>query len=276
VGMKQVTSQMKLIQLAHLTAPLKIDHGTNNPTKTVLRRRLVERMEEQGLEKFLAKSAMNSELLSILIQAADEKPLSKDKDKLIAQAIEIVNLVGFQAFFSRFDTSFLQHLLTHMDLKCDTDSKDKIVYALATQTNAKKQKTQHKEIVFSEEKEEIQKGITYQDIYQHYYREELLEWSKKNGLKVTGSKKQLILRILAFLEGDKENTMANANKKEDKKKVEKTSSKKSNKKEQEGKTDEQESEQEEEVPAKKEDRKATSKDVKKKLAKKEDLESEEE
>jgi len=266
VGMKHVTSQMKLVQLAHLTAPLKIDHGANNPSKVVLRKRFVETVEEQGLDKFLSKSTMTPDLLSILIRAADEQPLSKDKDKLAIQVTEIINLVGFQSFFSRFDTPFLQHLLTQMDLKCDTDSKDRIVYALATQTNAKKQKTEHKEIIFSEEKQDIKKGITYQDIYQHYFRDELIEWSKTNGLKVNGSKKQLILRILAFLDGNKENTMSIANKKEDEKK-----SKKKNKKEEI--TDEES--EEEALPPKKEDKKKNaSKD--KKPAKKEDSESDEE
>jgi len=281
VGMKQVTSQMKLIQLAHLTAPLKIDHGTNNPTKTVLRKRFIEKMEELGLDKFLSKSTMTSELLSMLIQAADEQPLSKDKDKLIFQATEIINLVGFQSFFSRFDIPFLQHLLSEMDLKCNTDSKDRIVYALATQTNAKKQKIEHKEIIYSDEKQPIKKGVTYQDIYQYYFREELVDWSKNNGLKVTGSKKELIQRILAFLDGNKENTMSIANRKEEDKKdkkVEKESkkvnTKDANKKQKEEVTDEEESE-EEVAPPKKEDKKKKIASKDKKPAK-EDSEEEEE
>jgi len=229
-GMKSLTGQMKLVELAALTNPFKIDHGTNNPTKVVLRKRFIEKMEEFGLDKFLSKSSMTPELLSILITAADEEPLSKDKDKLVSQASEIINLVGFQSFFSRFDTPFLQHLLSEMDLKCDTSSKDKMIYALATQTNAKKQKTKHEEITFSKEKEEIKKGITYQDIYQHYRRDEILDWCRENELKVSGSKKELINRVLDFLDGDKENTMANANKKTEEEEEETVSQKKSPKK----------------------------------------------
>jgi len=64
----------------------------------------------------------------------------------------------------------------------------------------------------SKTKPDLVKGVEYQDEFQHYYLEELVEFAKKNGLKVSGTKKELIQRIIAWLEGDKENTLAGTKK----------------------------------------------------------------
>jgi hypothetical protein len=45
-------------------------------------------------------------------------------------------------------------------------------------------------------------------MFQLYRVEELVEWSREKGLKVTGTKPVVIKRILAYLDGDKENTMS--------------------------------------------------------------------
>jgi len=231
-GIKQVTAQMKLVDLQEITKPLEIGPGKGNcPTKTVLRKRLIEYIEAMGLEEFLKKHT-TSQTLAIFIRAVDDEPNGNAKDKLIPQAASLINLIGFTTFFSRFDTPFLQHLMTENNLKFNTDSKDKIIYALATLSNAKKDNSIQKDVVFSEKKLPIQKGITYQDIFQHYLKSEIFDWCKENGLKVSGSKKELINRILAFLGGDKENTVSVNNEKPEKRKQEpskKDSSKKKSK-----------------------------------------------
>jgi len=129
-----------------------------------------------------------------------------------------------------------------LNLKCQTDSRIAILDAIATQTAAKQPQTKEvKEIVFSKEKKEIKKGITFQDIFQHYNLDEIQLWAKENGLKVSGTKKVLIDRILAYLEGEKENILAGSRLKPKKKALSEEAKKKKlaqKKKEKEGtKTD---------------------------------------
>jgi outer membrane biosynthesis protein TonB len=123
------------------------------------------------------------------------------------------------------------------------------------------------EAAANKDKPSIKKGVTYQGIFQHYGREEIFEWAKDNGLKTSGNKPQLIKRIIAFLEGDKENTVAVPKEKKEKKekkeapkspkKGKKTTEKKATKKdekkeEKKEKKEEAEAEEEEEEEEKKE------------------------
>merc|ERR1712110_630518 len=57
-------------------------------------------------------------------------------------------------------------------------------------------------------KKPIAEATKYQELFQHYYVADLQQWAADNGLKVSGTKKVLIERILAFNGGDTENTMA--------------------------------------------------------------------
>jgi len=66
----------------------------------------------------------------------------------------------------------------------------------------KKEKKKKKEDV---EKPEIKKGITKDELYQHYSKD-LQSFCKENNLKLSGTKKEVIVRILKFLDGDIEST----------------------------------------------------------------------
>jgi len=72
----------------------------------------------------------------------------------------------------------------------------------------------------SKRKKPIEKGITYEDIFQHYYVEEVKDWCKAHNLKTSGRKKELIKRILDFLEGGKEGLVSTAAKNRGKKRKE--------------------------------------------------------
>jgi len=263
-GVKQLTAQMKLVDLDSVSTDLSLELGEGNrASKTVLRKRLTEFIKKEGLQNFL-ENHTTSQTLALFVRAANEEPIGNAKDKLVTQAAELINLVGFTSFLSKFDTPFLQHLMKEANLKFDTDSKDRLVYALATHSNAKKKVSSKKDLVFSDIKLPIEKGVSFQDVYQHYFKQELVEWSKENGLKVSGKKKEVILRILAFLDGDKENTMsANTEEKPAKeekpkspKKAAKQGEKKHQKKQKEETTGDEPEEEEEEKSSQK---KASSK-----------------
>jgi len=68
-------------------------------------------------------------------------------------------------------------------------------------------------------KKAIEKGITFEDIFQHYYVNEVRDWCREHELKTSGKKGDLIKRILAFLDGDEEATKAGQKKKKREKKL---------------------------------------------------------
>jgi len=184
-----------------------VDFENNNPnSKVVLRKRLNERMAEIGIEDFVTKH-MDEKQLASLLEAAGATPISNKKKELVDQTVELVNTFGLQTFFSKFEVHFLKDCLADLNLKCSTESKAKIIQALSSQTDAIGDGAS-REVKFSKEKRTIKKGITYQDIFQHYLLEEIQEWCRENELKVSGTKPDLIRRILAFLDGDIENTKA--------------------------------------------------------------------
>jgi len=59
-------------------------------------------------------------------------------------------------------------------------------------------------VAASKKKQPIEKGVTYDDIFQHYYVEEVKDWCKAHNLKSSGKKSELIKRILDYLDGGKE------------------------------------------------------------------------
>jgi hypothetical protein len=50
----------------------------------------------------------------------------------------------------------------------------------------------------SSEKPEIKNGITSADLHNYYYSDELVAFCNKNGVKSSGTKKDLIKRIIGF------------------------------------------------------------------------------
>jgi len=210
LGTTQVVSRLSLVDLETLCEPLNIDHEGNNVTKTVLQKRLKEKICEMGIQEFLKNHTDEKTILFFL----EAHGVAQAGDKFNNQVQLASNLIiesGATAFISRFDVRFLQDLMEDMNLKCSTTSKNKIVDAIIHRTSAKAEVVQKEEIVFSEKKLTIAEGITYQDIFQHYYLEEIQDWCRANGLKVSGTKAVVIKRILAYFDGDKENTMASEN-----------------------------------------------------------------
>jgi hypothetical protein len=66
----------------------------------------------------------------------------------------------------------------------------------------KKLKMEKKAIPVTIDKKPIVEGITHDELYQGYYLPELKEWCKEKNIKTSGSQRDLIKRILAFLSGD--------------------------------------------------------------------------
>jgi len=210
---KYLVENLSLEQLQVAVAPLKIDHKKkhNNPnSKKVLTKRLNEYLMENGISAYLEEHA-EVDLLKSICETFDLVAGSSKAD-LVKQITEAVETEGLRVYFGSFSEEVLRDVAFDMKLEKDpssTTSKQVLLECILHNHEVPEREEKKKEkIKISKTKPEIKKGVPYQDIFQHYYVEELHDWCKKNGLKTSGAKSDLISRILAFLDGDKENTMA--------------------------------------------------------------------
>jgi len=267
----------------HVKVELPAD--TKHHAKVLLRKKLLEKMEKDGLVKLIDKFADNTDLIVAMSDTVglEEEDADKINGKSKAKEIskEIVN-VGLEAVLSRFDVPFLKDICDDLKVSASTVNKSKIIKAIITGKSVKASSSKDNTVKKARDealkaaekaasmknKPDIKKGVTYQELFQQYLRSELFEYCKENDLKVSGSKPELIKRILAFLAGDLENTKAVPKKKaEGKKEAPKSpkkaaTKKKDDKKKDDKKKEEKEKEKEESKEETKE--KEKEKDTKKK------------
>jgi len=179
-----------------------------------LAKRLSEALNEHGISSYLEKHLE----LDVLKGFAERLGLAAKGTKaaVILEIVEAVEAEGVRLYFESFPEDVLRDAAFDMKLTKDpaaTHSRPVLVDAIIENKEiAVKDKKKKEKIKVSKTKPSLTKGVNYQDIFQHYNLDELVEWAKKNGIKVSGTKKELILRIIAWLEGDKENTLAGTKK----------------------------------------------------------------
>jgi len=184
--------------LTDLAEKHKVEFKTddNKKSASVLQRRVGDHIEAAGLDDFL-KGADDDTL----------KALSTDFDtssKTAKDLAEHARTLGAERYFSSFDVESLRGLAADLKLKhaAKSSSKRKLVDAIVTQEDAEAGEPKKKKAkVDVGKKKALEKGITYDEIFQHYYMEELRDWLKEKGVKSYGKKPVLIRRALAFLDG---------------------------------------------------------------------------
>jgi len=213
-GIKNFVEQLKRDELQAALEPLNIDHlaRNNNPnSKTVLAKRFHEQLESKGVSAYLNEYATIDQLTTYAEALSIVMPADSKKADYVASLVEEIERAGLELYLQSFSESVLRDVAFDMKLEQDptaTPSRGVIVPAIMEGKEIVHSKPKREKIVFSKTKKEIKKGVSFQDIFQHYTVEELVEWSRENQLKTTGTKKELINRILMFLDGDKENTLA--------------------------------------------------------------------
>jgi len=214
-GVKQLISMLKKTDLQQLATTVedKIDFsskGVNRPDSSrVLSKRLTEHIIEVGVDDFLADVSV--ETLKTILTRLGVISTASDATALVKIISKEVNLLGFEAFFGNFSTLALQHWCNELGLAVESSSKPILTSSLIYQQNYKAP-PKPKPPKISKNKPAIKKGISYDDIFNHYWMQDIRDFCSENGLKVTGKKRDLILRILAWLDGDVENTLAGTKK----------------------------------------------------------------
>jgi len=213
-GVKSLFANMPRDHLAALVdkSGVKLKEGESKNSKVVLSRRLANAIAESNLQDFLTEHA-DEELLHEIaidlgIDAEDEK-----KEGLIKEITAVVRSMALQAYFGGFDVDLLQYVADDLKLKThSTQNKRKLVDSIVTKSDVEKEPKAKKQKIDDggKKKKPIAKGITYEEIFQHYYVNEVRDYCKEKGLKTSGKKPVLIKRILAYLNGDEETTKPKA------------------------------------------------------------------
>jgi len=217
---KYFISSLTVEQLAAAAEPLHLEEkkgdkaAQNVRSRNVLSKRISEAIHEEGLAAYLNK--VETDNLKVFAERLDLEAKSA-KAQLIEEIVEEVEGNGVQLYLESFTEDVLRDVAFDMKLEKDPTAapgKNLLIEAIVTNEAVPKQEKKKKKAApkVSKHKPELEKGVEYQDVFQHYYLEELVEFAKKNGIKTSGTKKELIKRIIAWLDGDKENTLSGTKK----------------------------------------------------------------
>jgi len=198
-GLKMILEALLRDQLKVLAKKVEWEDDKIPNNKPVLVKRIHEEMEKVGPKAFLEK--FKTEDLEPLIETLDITPAPTAK-KYVDSILNEADSRGVQNLFASFTPKKLQEFAEACGLSVHSTSMDTLIKCLLNQENhepAKKKKAKPEKP--SKKKPTIKKGITRVDLQSHYYRDELAEFCKDNGLRVQGNKKDFINRILAHVEG---------------------------------------------------------------------------
>eukprot|EP01132_Coremiostelium_polycephalum_P005111 gene5111-6362_t len=131
--------------------------------------------------------------------------------KAIADIVEEICLKGIEIFLHDFDLNVLAHMCTCLGYgqpgtpECEFNplNETQMVYIIMNDSlPAKKETQKKKKIKISKTKPELKSGVKFHDVFQWYGFEELREFCKDNKIKVSGTKREVIIRILKFFSGE--------------------------------------------------------------------------
>jgi len=198
---------------------LKIDFGGVQPNKAVLKKRLQEKMVELGPQKFCDKFGDSNAIVTAFADALQLDDV-KDAKKTVKEIGKKICTLGLEGLLNRLDALTLKHMAESIELNPGSLDKSRIVESIIAgkvvkrveNHDAKKRLDQERKdsekAASKAKRADIKKGVSYQDLYQGYNADELVEFCRKNALKVGGKKPEVIKRILAWLDGDTKTTMS--------------------------------------------------------------------
>jgi len=255
------------------------DWGENKKApsqKGTIANKIFDEMEPNP-KKFLEKQP-TATLKQILKDLDIDLP--DNKKEYVPLIVEEIESVGLQNLFSSFTIEKLKEFADDLKVRADSSSQKVLIECIISLEDYEAPPTSSKSKKPSEKKPPIDKNITKTDLAHHYYREDLIEYCKDKELTHTGTKKELIDRIYAFVSGkDKKrgrNKPVKAEKSDEEKseKSEKSDKEKSDKNKKEDKEKEEKDEKEKKSDKEKEDKKE-KKSEKEKEDKKSEKEKEE-
>jgi len=202
-GIKKFVEILPADLLDSLGVETKSDDGAHKLHRSVARKRVIQKIQEDTPQKFFDK--LDSKVLAQLVDSAfdedDDKPTSK---KHVEGLITKIDEFGLENALSTLSLPELADLAHALKLKVSSNtSSNAFITAIMSGKDQKTEKKKAEVQTPSKTKPKIAKGVTKADLQQHFYREELATYCKENGLSHSGHKSALINHIINHLEGKK-------------------------------------------------------------------------
>jgi len=230
--------------------------SNNDKSAPVLRKRIHEEILEDGLHTFLRN--LDKKTLTLFFEAL-ELTGSGTEDHLRKVIENEARAIGLRNYVSKCDSLFLRDCIKSFGKKAVVNATRKsLVDAFIYQGNADEVTPQKDVEKIASHKPKIKKGVTGASLFQWYLISELIDYARDHDITpIHGKKKEIIERILDYLESREEGSKSPRKEKEEK---EKEKSKK-DKKDKKDKEESKEEKEEEKVKSKKD--KKDKKDKKK-------------
>jgi hypothetical protein len=174
----------------------------NDNKKTMTDTMKKEIKKEEEIENFFKK--LNEKILLEFCTSLRCQPSeSMKKEQMIQLLMEEILILGYKICFHSMMKSFLVEVCEALDIKVSRKKKPELINDiiglnyphLIGQTGEEEGEEKEEE----KEKAEFKKGVTFQELYDSYYTNELSDFLKKKEQKSSGTKKELIRRIISFL-----------------------------------------------------------------------------
>jgi len=165
--------------------------------KMTIEKKIQETMEEMGPREFIQKL---DNLLKRDILDALEVEIPSSRKEYTDTILQTTDEMGMEKFFSSFPTTKIKELVKHCGLKVDSDCLDTLLKALIDQESIKAPYEPPEGEQPSKTKPGIDENISVVDLFHYFFREDLVEFCKKQGLTNNGSKKELVERIRRFFD----------------------------------------------------------------------------
>lgn len=129
-----------------------------------------------------------------------------DRKDLLEGIKENVINCGLTHLFGAFTVSELKGFVEERELTVKTNSKETIIDCLIEGRNFKPKKSKKKPEKRSDKKPELEAGVKRVDLHYYFKRQDLVDYCRENELLLSGTKNELVNRILAFHKGDVKST----------------------------------------------------------------------
>lgn len=187
---------------------------TSKNNKKDLIELFIKGVNEHGLEEFLQK--MQLDTLKKFIEILQFETDAKTKQQIAEDIGDEVLLIGARVLLDKLPAPKIKAFCKQLKLKVSGTKEDlldrvlNVAFPGIVQEEKKDKKAEKEPVKMTTEeikknRPPLKNGITADEIQQYYWADELKEFAKKNKLKPSGTKKDLIKRIIAFFEG-KDNT----------------------------------------------------------------------
>jgi len=197
------------------------------PVKQVVIEVLTERIPVYGVEQFF-QDQKRSTLLACCKVIDDLEDYSEEELKefshedFVEGIMQNVYTFGLQNLFSAFTITELKLFCVDCELTVRSSSKEVILDCLIEQKDFRKIKKKTVNRTKLTKKPKIKKGVKAIDLTSWFIRTELDDYCRSKGIKLGGSKKEVVERIILFLDGDRGVKVVSQRKKDSDEKSEKS------------------------------------------------------